>query len=375
MQVSIWEKQSFYAPKDIVIVGAGLAGLWCALELYKRNPALKILIIEKGMVPEGASTRNAGFACFGSPTELLHDAETIGEDKMWEIVEMRYKGIEKIRGSFGDTVIEFDNCGGYELLSTNTTPGDFDDKLAWLNKGLKNITGLENTYMDETNKLNHFKFKEFCRIFKNKLEGGIHSGKLVQALTKKVLSSGIEIMYSILVTEWFRIDSRIKISTDKGVMFIAGKLLFCTNAFTPALIKGVDVTPGRGQIVLTSPIAGLPFTGTFHFNKGFYYFRNLGNRVLLGGARNKAFDEETTTVLDTSDIIQNELERFLRENILPGQDFTIEQRWSGIMGFTGDQLPVARQIEPNVYMLITCNGMGVALAPIMAEKTADMLLG
>jgi gamma-glutamylputrescine oxidase len=375
MQVSFWEKHSFYSHKDVIIVGAGLAGLWSALELHKRSPALKILIIERGMVPQGASTRNAGFACFGSPTELLHDAETMGEDKMWEIVEMRYKGIEKIRRSFGDDAIDFDNCGGYELLDAANTPAGFDEKLHWLNAGLKNITSIESTYIKRDNLTNDFKFNKIQTIIENKSEGGIHSGKLVQGLTKKVLENGIEIIYSTTVNEWIIENTSIKIVTDKQVNFTGGKLLFCTNAFTPALVKGVDVTPGRGQILLTSPIPGLPFTGTFHYNKGFYYFRNLGNRVLLGGARNKAFDEETTTVMETSGIIQNELERFLQEYILPGRAFTIEQRWSGIMAFTGNQLPIAMQVEPGVYTLVACNGMGVALTPIMAEKMAEMVLG
>src|SRR5947199_238631 len=102
MQVSFWEKQSFYSYKDVIIAGAGLAGLWSALELHELDNTLKILILDKGIIPAGASTRNAGFACFGSPTELLHDAVKLGEDKLWEIVEMRFKGIEKIRSHFGD---------------------------------------------------------------------------------------------------------------------------------------------------------------------------------------------------------------------------------------------------------------------------------
>ena len=165
MQVSFWEKQSFYSPKDVIIVGAGLAGLWSALELHKRNPKLKILILERGVLPQGASTRNAGFACFGSPTELLHDAQTLGEDKMWETVEMRYRGIEKIRSSFGDGAIEFDNCGGYELLGDAAdTPENFDDKLHWLNAGLKPITSVDNTFIKNNNRINDFKFNQFTSL-------------------------------------------------------------------------------------------------------------------------------------------------------------------------------------------------------------------
>src|ERR1700678_1311057 len=113
MQVSFWERQSFYARRDVIIVGAGLAGLWSALELHKRDNTLKILILEKGLITEGASTRNAGFACFGGPTELLNDCTLIGEEKMWEITEMRYRGIKKTKAFFKGDDIGLDNCGGY----------------------------------------------------------------------------------------------------------------------------------------------------------------------------------------------------------------------------------------------------------------------
>src|SRR6478672_7115683 len=96
MQVSIWEKESFYSPKDIIIVGSGFVGLWSAYYLKKKNPKLNITIVDRGIIPTGASTRNAGFACFGSVTELIADTLSIGEEKMLDIVELRYKGLERI---------------------------------------------------------------------------------------------------------------------------------------------------------------------------------------------------------------------------------------------------------------------------------------
>ena len=98
--LSIWEKESFYKNCDIIIVGAGLMGLWTAFELKQRAPRLNITIVEKNTTPLGASTRNAGFACFGRPTELLSDADTMGEDAMWLIAQMRFLGIEKIKNIF-----------------------------------------------------------------------------------------------------------------------------------------------------------------------------------------------------------------------------------------------------------------------------------
>jgi len=376
MQVSFWENNSFYAERDIVIVGAGLAGLWSAYELYKRQPGIKILLLERSPIPCGASTRNAGFACFGSPTELLADFQLQGEDAMWLVAEMRYKGLEKTRALFGANDIDWDSCGGFELLNQGYVGlSTLPENLAWLNKGLQKITGQPETFVRRDEKLGQFNFKGFAALVENTLEAGIHSGKLVQALTQKVLSLGINILYGTAVAAWQSHDNGATVVTASDLTLKTGKLLFCTNAFTSSLATNLPVTPARGQILLTAPIESLPFRGTFHYDEGFYYFRNIGNRVLIGGARNMAVAQETTTNMETTENIQTELERFLSTNILAGQPFVVEQRWSGIMGFTENKQPVAKQIAHNTYALVTCNGMGVALAPMMAEKAAELVLG
>ena len=116
---SIWEKESFLAQQDVIIVGSGFAGLWSALYLKKNNPKSKITIVDRGIFPTGASSRNAGFACFGSLSELMYDSKTMGADKMLEVVEMRFKGLERIQKYFSADDIDFELCGGYELFDNS----------------------------------------------------------------------------------------------------------------------------------------------------------------------------------------------------------------------------------------------------------------
>ena len=114
-QPSIWELESFYAPKDVVILGSGLAGLWSAYYIKQSNPKLKVLILDKGIIPTGASTRNAGFACYGSLTELIDDAKKMGEDEMVELVSLRLQGLRRIRKVLDKKDIDYIRNGGYEL--------------------------------------------------------------------------------------------------------------------------------------------------------------------------------------------------------------------------------------------------------------------
>ncbi len=203
---------------------------------------------------------------------------------------------------------------------------------------------MKTTFAFATEKLDIFGFEGFDALIRNKLEGGIHSGKMVQALQQKVQSLGGEILTGIDVEKWEHVNGVVQLQTKQQIIFQASRVVICTNALSQHLMQPTQVSPARGQIIVTSPIDDLPFSGTFHFDEGFYYFRNVGNRVLLGGARNKAIDEEATTEMETSEAIQQSLERFLAEHILPNSSaYTIDYRWSGIMGFTQNKQPF---VEP-----------------------------
>jgi glycine/D-amino acid oxidase-like deaminating enzyme len=86
------------------------------------------------------------------------------------------------------------------------------------------------------------------------------------------------------------------------------KVLFATNGFANEL-TGVAVKPARAQVLVTEPIKNLDIKGTFIWIEATYYFRNIGNHILLGGGRNLNFDEENTTGFKQK---QNKLEQLLK---------------------------------------------------------------
>ena len=371
-QLSVWEKESFYAPADIVIAGSGLVGLWSAYYLKKHAPSLSITIIERGLIPTGASTRNAGFACFGSLSELVSDAEQMGMDQLLELVDMRYRGLKKIRKTFSAEDITYEKYGGYELMpegDLNQLRSSIDE----FNHILKKITGLQKTFRLQNENIAQFGFSNIQYLIENRSEAQLHSGKLCQALLRLVQSMGVTVLNNIEITAFEKVSGHLLLHTQRPFPLIAQQLLVATNAFAQQLLPQLDITPARGQVLVTSPVDGLPFKGTFHFDKGFYYFRNLGDRVLLGGARNMAIEEETTTEMDVSDPIQHELERFLKEVVLPDRFYTIEHRWSGIMGMGSEKMPIIKAVNDHIFCAVRMSGMGVALAPIVGEKIAMLM--
>lgn len=381
MSTSIWEKETFYKSSDVIIIGSGFAGLWTALELKKKHKKLNITILDRGIIPTGASTRNAGFSCFGSFTELLYDKNTWGEEKMLTLAKLRYEGLLHIREVFKPKTIDYREYGGYEILTSkdNCDFSALKDDLKKLNKSLSKIFDEDELFRLSDNKIEKFGFSGVRNLVENKLEGQLHPGKLTQALLKEVTRKGIRVLFGFEASSFENTNDGVIVRNEKGVgteaIEVKGKtLIICTNAFTDKLIPQFSVTPARGQVLITSPIANLKFKGCFHSDQGFIYFRNYGKRVLLGGARNKFYEQENTTDLVTTENVQQELERLLREVIIPGEkNYTIEHRWSGIMGMGTDKMPTVQQVQSNVFCAVAMGGIGVAMAPVVAKQVTKLL--
>ena len=107
MELSYWEYKSWFSDIDFTVVGSGIVGLSCALQLRKNYPNANILIIEKGILPQGASTKNAGFACFGSISEILDDLTNSSEEEVINLIKQRVNGINGLRKLVGDEKLEY----------------------------------------------------------------------------------------------------------------------------------------------------------------------------------------------------------------------------------------------------------------------------
>ncbi len=353
---------------DLVIIGAGFGGAWCALEYLQRRPNARVLLLEKGTRPTGASTRNAGFSCIGSPSEMLNDAVVMGESKMLDLAAIRYEGLQKIQETFSPEIYDYEPCGGYELFNHDQPQLNLvKEKLDWLNESFARVSNEPEIFSWCTEDMSKHGITGFDAMVKNRLDGAIHSGKLLAALHRKAMNLGAVLMFESEVESWVSDEKNVLITTKSGSRISSEQLLLCTNAFTPELTNGLEITPGRGQVVVTNPIPGLKLFGTFHFDEGFYYFRHVGNRILLGGARNEAFEQEATIILETTEHIQGVLEHFISKHLLQDIPFEIDFRWAGVMAFTKSKLPEVFQLSKRSHALVACNGMGVALLPKMAE--------
>lgn len=374
--LSFWEHEGYFKDIDIVIAGAGIIGLHTARVLNDRHPELRILILERSFLPYGASTRNAGFSCFGSLTELIDDLGVMPEDDVFALVKKRYDGLQLLRSVLDINETGYEEYGGYEVFTENDTEvyNECSEKTEWFNHKLYEITGIKEMYVNADNKISTFGFNNVRHLILNKGEGQIDTGLMMKSLLKRVRNMNTEVLNGIGIDSYHDEGNKVIIKTDKGFEIKAKHFIITTNAFTAQLIPEAEVIPGRAQVLVTSPVENLPFKGTFHIDRGYYYFRNVGNRVLFGGGRNLNFEAERTYEFSTTELIQNRLDEILRDIILPGRNYTVERRWSGIMGLGPVKSPVIKNISPSVSCAVRTGGMGIAIGPLIAEEAADLVI-
>ena len=370
MQLSYWEIKNWFTNVDYTVVGSGIVGLHAALRLRERFPESKILVLEKGMLPQGASTKNAGFACFGSLSEIIDDLKSHTEEEVIQLIQKRWKGLQLLRKRVGDEKLDYKPFGGYELFlkEHESTYIECLNKLPFINEILNPLFKSDVF----TKEIDRFEFNGIHEnVIFNPFEGQIDTGMMMQELMKQAVSNGILILNQQTVTSFHDNGTAVEVVLG-DFSFKTTKLLFATNGFAAEITKG-QVKPARAQVLITEPIPNLNIKGTFHLDKGYYYFRNIGDRILFGGGRNLDFEGEATSEFGETELIQNRLEKVLKEVILPHQEFKIEHRWSGIMGLGTTKNPIVEALSENVYCGVRLGGMGVAIGSLIGNELADLI--
>tara|TARA_R110002012_G_scaffold32899_3_gene96691 strand:- start:27466 stop:28602 length:1137 start_codon:yes stop_codon:yes gene_type:complete len=375
MSLSFWERQSFQN-WDYIVVGGGIVGLSTAISLKEKAPDADILLLERGLLPSGASTKNAGFACFGSLTELVEDIKILGEEGCLALVKRRWAGLQKLRQRVGDAGLGFQQNGGYELVSEGEVK--YLPEIPGVNTLLKSFFGID-VFQEDAQLVQKFGFHKSVvkTVIANPLEGQLHTGSMMRNLYQIAAAKKIHVLTGCEVKQHEDLQSHVEVSafspgTNTDITFKAKKLAFCTNAFASQYFPELDIKPGRGLVFVTEPMKQVPFQGTFHMDQGFYYFRNAGDRILLGGGRNLDFDKETTTDFGVNEVILAELKRLLAEVIAPGSSLKIDQQWSGIMAFGKTKEPIVKKVSDNITIGVRLGGMGVAIGTLVGEELAAL---
>lgn len=386
--LSYWESQTFIGQPDLIIVGAGFVGLRTALSIREQEQihALEpsdVLVVDRHPFGLGASTRNAGFACFGSPTEILADLENGQPEAVWQTVRRRYRGVQRLRNELSATPY-WQGQGGYEVFLDKDKHEYVRDNLKELNLELSERLGPDAQWLpaDKPTGLQ----SDFPVLY-NRSEAKLQPAALLKDLQEQCRRQGIRFLFGCCIRSFAEVNGEVQLETEQLGSIVCQRVLVATNAFSRELGLNIDLRPQRNLVLLTAPIPDLDLPGTYHHHEGYVYFRTIdskaGSRVLIGGARHLDEAAETTYfevdhstgISAGTEQLRKSLENFLFAFLRTREpNIQITHTWMGILAQGTEKTPIVKRLRPGVFVAARLAGMGVALSAEVGDQAAELLL-
>lgn len=369
MSVSLWQdklkrRNIDRLDFDIIIVGAGIAGISSAYWLLKEDAGLKIALVEKGEIGDGATGRNAGFITCGSVEHFNRLIEKHGEKEaleIWRFSEKNLSLLEEhiIKGDLSE--LQFEKKGSFSLASTEVEFNELKNSYELMTSLGINVEVLEKEDIEK-----RLQAKGFIGGIKYVDDASIHPMKLIERINDiNLKDQNFTLLENSEVFGMENLGENKIVRTKKGELS-APIVIMATNGYSPLLHDYFKdkIYPTRGQILATEAVERF-MEGPCYANFVLDYFRQIpSGELVIGGFRQLQKDVEVGYSDETSEVIQKALEEFLVKHVPLVKDSKITHRWSGIMGFSVDGQPMVGAIptDPQVYFLggFTAHGLGLA---------------
>ena len=364
-ELSYWEQKSLLPSSDIIVIGAGIVGLTAARIIAEKYPKYTVCVLEKDIVGSTASSRNAGFACFGSVSEILSDLQTMDQKVVANLIQTRKQGLKILLDRYGAKNLNLNLCGGYELYEDGN---QFEADLKQL-EVVNQLISSEHQTFEICASPPHMRVHNQCFI--NREEGHLDTGKLYKALTQDCKSQGVSIHRGFEVQSIIENQSQVTLKLKHLGSIKASKVVVATNALTRRLFFTEAVVPARNQVLVTNP-CNHNLSGTYHMDAGYVYLRDIGDRILIGGARN-FFPSECTDQHGINEDNITFLKSILEEKIVPQVGaIEVDFKWSGIIAPKPSKFPIVKKYSDRVTLGVRLGGMGVAIGMKIGEEVATL---
>ena len=375
MSTSFWLDRSRWAPTrnfDVIIVGAGIAGVSAAYWLKREDPGLKIALLEKHRLAYGASGRNAGFITCGSVEHFNRMAEQRGEEEALEIWRFSEKNLSLLQTKIFSQIKlkSFRQRGSFALASTDQEYTELKSTHQLMGK-----LGIATEALSEQDVQRRLGAVSLQGGIKYLGDAEVNPVELVQAIAQL---GQCQILEGIEVYHIEQLAQGRQVKTDAGD-FVADMVILATNAYLPQLDSYFrdKIYPTRGQILVTGPVEEV-MEGPCYCNFVLDYFRQTEEgHLIIGGFRGLDREGEIGYSDHLSPVIQQALEDFLHKHLPQFSGQKITHRWSGIMGFSADGIPLVGQLphDPQVFFLGGFTAHGLGLAFHTAKCLVDAIFG
>jgi len=386
MPTGYWETEHLLRPADFTVVGAGIVGMSTALHLKRKRPEALVRLVERSPLSSGGTTRNAGFACFGSAGEWLDDLETLGVEELGCLIGMRAEGLAELMGLLGPDAIGLQWTGGWELLGSGEDDVQLGERIRSALDALQHTaTPVLRQALGSVHPLGDPGSAVtidpvMARRVNAELaialpwEGMLHTGRMVSAFHRELDAIGVHRLHGVQVETLEEEMAGWVLDTSVGPLR-SGTVGLCTNGLAAQLIDGLDVqsVPNR-VLVLRVPSGVLP-TGTYHLDRGYLYMRTLDDHhVLFGGGRHWGIklplppedDREAEARWDQA--LLDAAKKWIEVE-------TVTHRWTGWLGVGTDRRPLIGEDRPGLHHAVRMGGMGVAIGARVGRELAENMLG
>jgi gamma-glutamylputrescine oxidase len=338
-------------PVDVAIVGAGVTGCACALELA--DAGLRVRVVDERRIAEGASGRNGGFALRGTAAPYDQVVASFGRDRalaLWQWTEAELRAMAELAGE------AFRPLGSLRLAVDAEEREDLCDEIEALR-----ADGLDAEWIDAPGGLLSGRFSAAIR---HPTDGALQPVRWVRSLADRASSAGAEFV------EGHRVADVADLAADTVVV--------ATDGYPSGLLGELEglIVPTRGQVIATEPLAERLFEQPHYGRHGFdYWHQTEDGRIVAGGFRDVSLDREFTAVEEVTDDVQEALSSFV--NGLLGRELRVDYRWAGVFGLVLDFLPAVGPVPglANVWVAGGYSGHGNVLGFACGRLVARAILG
>ena len=273
---------------DLLVIGAGYAGLWTALLAKEQNPSREVVLLEAGEVASGASGRNGGFVDASLTHGFLNGLsrwpkeisilQAIGEANL-DAIEATIKrlGIE----------CDYRRVGEIDIATEPYLLDEFKEMVK-----LAEPYNVKFQLFDREQMHNVVKSPIFLGGIKRPDSSLVNPAQLAWGLLKACLDLGVQLYEKTSVTKLDEENNFVLGHTPHGRVR-ANRVALATNAYPP-LLKRISyyIVPVYDYALMTEPLTPSQREsigwhgreGLSDGNRQFHYFRTtVDRRILWGG--------------------------------------------------------------------------------------------